>query len=117
MRSLLGSEATKRSVKAEIKKSDVAHFALHALVDERSPMRSKLLLARDQVGNASNDASQRVLESHEIYGLRPLRARLVVLSACQTAVDRYYKGEGMIEHGTALSCGRGSPSRREPLAR
>src|SRR6266404_575109 len=92
---LLGSEARKNLVIAEMEKSDVIHFALHSLVDERSPMLSKLVLA-NQFGGACNDASQAVMESHEIYDLKLPRARLVVLSACQTGVDRYYKGEGMI---------------------
>ena len=77
-------------------RSDVVHFALHSVVDQRSPMRSKLLLTKEPNAAVEQQSSDGLLESHEIYRLKLPQTRLVILSACQTGVERYYKGEGMI---------------------
>ena len=89
---LTEAQATKRNVNTEMQHADVIHLASHYVVDERSPMLSKLLLARDEA-DAEADG---LLRADEIYREKPLRARLIVLSGCQTGVERYYNGEGMI---------------------
>jgi CHAT domain-containing protein len=92
---LTRAEATKSRVIDGMEKADVIHLATHAVVDEQSPMYSKLLLAKatdEPVGHQENDG---VLLTSEIYNLR-LRARLVVLPACRTGVEQYYGGEGMV---------------------
>lgn len=91
--SLIGSNVRKARVMDEMNKADVIHFALHSVADPRSPMRSKLLLAKE---DASAKETEAVLEAYELYGLKLTRARLVVLSACETGIDRYYPGEGML---------------------
>lgn len=97
---LVEDAARAETVATEMAKSDIIHFASHYVVDERSPLLSKLLLARDP-GNAarqpgSSEDQEGVLQAAEIYRQSPLRARLVVLSACQTAIERYYNGEGAV---------------------
>ena len=37
-----------------------------------------------------------MLQAYEIYKLNLARARLVVLSACRTGIEKYYGGEGMV---------------------
>jgi CHAT domain-containing protein len=86
--------ATKDRVVGAMKHADVIHLATHALVDQLSPMYSKLLLAK-ATGNAAGDKNDGVLLTSDIYQLE-LRARLVVLSACRTGIERYYGGEGMV---------------------
>lgn len=81
--------ATKERVKENLKKADVIHFAGHYIVDENSPLLSSLVLA----GNEKEDSS---LPNYEIIGEKLSSARLIVLSACRTGVERYYNGEGMI---------------------
>ncbi|MGA9768446.1 MAG: CHAT domain-containing protein [Blastocatellia bacterium] len=93
--SVTENAATKRRVIEEIEKSEVVHLALHAVVNESSPMRSQLLLAKT-AGSRSGRESEEVLQAYELYKLNLARAKLVVLSACQTGVERYYGGEGMI---------------------
>lgn len=95
-RTLIGEDATKNLIKAEMQKSNVIHFALHTVVDEKFPMRSKLLLASETGEDAIGRTPDGVLEISEIYGLKLPVTRLVILSACQTGAGRYYSGEGMI---------------------
>lgn len=92
---LVGASATKKRVISEMEASDVIHLATHALVNPWNPLRSRLLLAREAVHLTGREADG-TLQAYEIYGLKLARARLVVLSACQTAADKYYGGEGVI---------------------
>ena len=81
--------ATKKNFKENIGKADVVHFAGHYIVDEKSPLLSSLVLA----GNKKEESS---LANYEIFGEKLPHARLIVLSACDTELEKYYKGEGMI---------------------
>lgn len=92
-RVLIGNGAVKKLVKAEMERANVVHFAGHSIVDEISPMRSKLLLAHNEDGDGESDGN---LHAYEIYGLRLANTHLVVLSACETGAGRYYRGEGII---------------------
>lgn len=95
-------QATEEAIKREIKNSAIIHLATHGIIDERSWSNSKLLLAKSAVGNGEDGA----LRAYEIAQMRLPNARLVVLSACQSGVERFYRGEGMIGLGRAfLSAG------------
>jgi CHAT domain-containing protein len=93
---LVEKEATKERVAGEIEKADVIHLASHAITDERSPLRSKLLLARRPVSRPQIDSNDGVLQASEVYELALPRARLVVLSACQTGSGPSFRGEGLM---------------------
>jgi CHAT domain-containing protein/tetratricopeptide (TPR) repeat protein len=68
------------------------HFATHGIVDARYPGLSALVLSRfDDRGNAEDG----FLRLNDIYDLK-LNADLVVLSACETALGREVRGEGLI---------------------
>jgi CHAT domain-containing protein len=70
----------------------VVHFATHALVNTKVPERSGIVLSLvDRDGHATNG----FLRAAEIYKLR-LGARLVVLSACRTAIGKEVRGEGLV---------------------
>jgi CHAT domain-containing protein len=92
---LTGINATKSRTVAEMERSEVVHLALHSLVDERSPLQSKLLLAGAQGGPPSDGDSPGDLHAYEIYQMKLARTRLVVLSACRTGAGLYYDGEGV----------------------
>jgi CHAT domain-containing protein/Tfp pilus assembly protein PilF len=96
-RLLLRDNARESVVKSEIQQSDVVHLALHYVVDEGSSLLSKLILAREP-SSASNGAEvpAGTLPAYEIYRMKLPRTRLVVLSACQTGIERTYRGEGPI---------------------
>ncbi len=94
---LVGDRAREGRVRAEMVGADVIHIASHFVVDEQSPMLSKLLLAHEQrqrtVGGGDLDGT---LSAFEVHGMRFPNTRLVVLSACQTGVERSYQGEGAV---------------------
>ena len=101
---LNGRQATEQAVKSALTDCDVAHFAVHCLVQEKSPWLAALVLTGKGVeadrGGADSDVGASpvdgMLRLQEIYGLNLRRTRLVVLSACQSGLGRYYKGEGMV---------------------
>jgi len=95
-RLLIGADATHEQVSREIFSSEIIHFALHSVADERFPMHSRLVLAKDSKASSGPQISDGSLQAYEIYRLKLPRMRLAVLSACQTGVERYYGGEGMI---------------------
>lgn len=95
-------QATEEAVKSEIKQSAILHLATHGIIDERSWANSRLVLAKSPVSNGEDGA----LRAYEIAQMHLPKARLVVLSACQSGVERFYRGEGVIGLGRAfLSAG------------
>ncbi len=77
---------------AELSQYRIVHFATHGLVNSRHPELSGIVLSLvDQKGQPQNG----FLRLYEIYNLK-LNADLVVLSACQTALGKEIKGEGLI---------------------
>lgn len=85
---LIGEQATVPAVKLELLSSDVAHLAGHYVVDPQTSLSSKLLLTKRN----ENDPGD--LEGRDICRMNLTRTRLVVLSACQTGVERQFGGEG-----------------------
>ena len=69
----------------------IVHFATHGLLNSQHPELSGIVLSLvDEQGRAQDG----FLRAHDIYNLK-LRADLVVLSACQTALGKEIKGEGL----------------------
>jgi CHAT domain-containing protein/predicted negative regulator of RcsB-dependent stress response len=88
---LVGREASEQALKAEpLAGYRRLHLATHALIDERAPARSGIVLS---LINAVGEDG--VLRISEIMDL-PLKAELVVLSACQTGLGTLVRGEGMV---------------------
>jgi CHAT domain-containing protein len=84
---LVENNATKNQVKSNLKNADIVHFAGHYLVEEKTPLLSSLVLAGDREESLAN---------YEIISEKLSNTRLIVLSACDTGIEKYYKGEGMI---------------------
>jgi CHAT domain-containing protein len=70
----------------------IIHFATHGLLNSEHPELSGLVLSLvDEQGRPLDG----FLRMHEIYNLQ-LPADLVVLSACQTALGKEIRGEGLV---------------------
>jgi CHAT domain-containing protein len=91
---LVENDATEERVRSAMAQANVIHLATHALVDERFPSRSKLLLTKGET--SARLMTDGFLQASEVYQMQLPQTRLVILSACQTGVEHYYKGEGMI---------------------
>jgi tetratricopeptide (TPR) repeat protein len=87
---LLGPAANEAGLKAQdLAAFSVVHLATHGWIDPASSARSGLVL-----GDAGGDEDG-LLQFREILRL-PLRADLVTLSACRTALGEEVTGEGMV---------------------
>jgi CHAT domain-containing protein len=75
-----------------IRQYRIVHFATHGLMNGVHPELSGLALS---AVNERGEAQDALLQVHDILGL-PLKANLVVLSACETALGREIRGEGII---------------------
>ena len=70
----------------------IVHFATHGLIDDERPELSGLVLS---LVNERGMAQDGFLRLQDIFNLR-LNADLVVLSACQTALGKEIRGEGLV---------------------
>ncbi|HXQ69041.1 MAG TPA: CHAT domain-containing protein [Pyrinomonadaceae bacterium] len=81
---LIGDEATKEKFLRDFTGVEVVHFAGHFVANRQSPGNSKLLFAGGD------------LRSSELAAYKLPLAKLVVLSACETFLERNNKSEGAI---------------------
>ena len=79
----VGADATKNVFLNEMPSAEIIHFAGH-YVAAASPQFSKLLFSGGD------------LRSFELASARLSNSKLVVLSACQTGIEKFFKGEGAI---------------------
>jgi CHAT domain-containing protein/tetratricopeptide (TPR) repeat protein len=70
----------------------IVHFSTHGLLNNEHPELSGLVLSLFDERGQPQDGFLRL---HDIYNLK-LNADLVVLSACETALGRQIRGEGLI---------------------
>jgi CHAT domain-containing protein len=72
------------------------HFVAHGTASRLSPLDSAIVLSRGRAGSAGN----REDDSFKLYARdiirHPLRADLVTISACYSAGERAYSGEGLV---------------------
>ena len=89
----LGFAATRSAATGgELASYRMIHFATHGLIDSRRPELSSLVLS---LVNEQGEPQNGFLRLHDVYNLE-LRADLVVLSACQTALGQEIRGEGLV---------------------
>jgi CHAT domain-containing protein len=73
-------------------KSSIVHIATHGLINDARPEQSGLVLSRLRDDGADRPG---LVTLSDIYAL-DLRAELVVLSACETALGQELRGEGLV---------------------
>ena len=83
-------KATEENVKSlPLTDYRIIHFATHSLLDEKHANRSALVLNLDD-----DSREDGFLQAREIYNAK-MNSDLVVLSACQTAMGKIERGEGI----------------------
>jgi CHAT domain-containing protein/tetratricopeptide (TPR) repeat protein len=89
----LGFDASREAVtRPDLASYRFVHFATHGWLDPRRPELSGVVLSLVDRDGAPQDGFLRL---HEVPDLR-LRADLVVLSACETALGKEVQGEGLV---------------------
>lgn len=83
---LVGQEATESAFKQVASEYGILHLALHASANGSSP--------EIMFPNGGSEREDGVLHFHEIFPLK-LRARLAVLSACESGTGQLLEGEGI----------------------
>ncbi len=87
-----------RLMSKDLGRFQIVHFATHGVVDSEHPELSGIVLS---MVNREGAPEEGFIQLHDIYSLK-LSARLVVLSACSTALGKNVKGEGFIGLGRAF---------------
>lgn len=81
-----------RATSAELSQYRIVHFATHGVLDDQNPGLSGIILSLvDEQGRPQDG----FLRLNDIYNL-DLKAELVVLSACDTALGKDVRGEGLV---------------------
>jgi CHAT domain-containing protein len=89
-RMVAGKEASERFLKTtDLASYRMLHLAAHAVVDEKRPERSAVLLA------PGSDDEDGLLQAREVVNL-DLKGRIVILSACSSASGTVLEGEGVM---------------------
>jgi CHAT domain-containing protein len=83
-------DASESVYKRESGNYDIIHLAMHTLLNDRDPMRSTLLFSHPK-----DSVDDGYLKTYEVYGV-PLKAKMVVLSSCNTGAGLLSSGEGII---------------------
>jgi len=91
---VIRERATEDWVKANVGRFDVIHVGAHGRFDPANPLFSSLMLVPEQ--------DDGLLELHEVTGLS-LKARLVVLSACQSGLGDLRAGDELVSLSRAFA--------------
>ena len=88
---MVDDEATETNFKALAPDYNILHLAMHTIIDNNSPMYSKMAFTASNQ-DSINDG---FLSVQELYNLQ-LKAQLVVLSSCSSGSGKLQSGEGIM---------------------
>ncbi len=92
-RFLLGSQATESAFRQRAGEYRVIHLATHAQANDTTGAQSYLAFSEPP-----DTAQQSLLYLRQLYNMR-LQADLVTLSACETGMGQWQRGEGIVSLG------------------
>jgi CHAT domain-containing protein len=92
----IGSEASEYGFKKLSPPYRILHLAAHTFINEDDPLHSTLIFSASDEGKEDG-----MLNVSEIYNL-DLKARMVVLSACNTGTGMLKRGEGIMSLARAF---------------
>ena len=87
-----GNEALEIKFREESENYDILHLAMHAFIDDENPAFSRLAFYQNNSNDPKNNGW---LNTADIYNLN-LKAKLTVLSACNTGSGKLQRGEGVM---------------------
>lgn len=101
-KALFGDQASEAGLRAlsrtgELSQFRFVHIAAHARFDPQLPARNAIFLG--QTGDSPDEDGMVTIAD---WATLDLRAQVVLLSACETALGRIVSGEGVIGYGYAL---------------
>jgi len=88
-------DATESVFKSKAQDYRILHIGTHGVLNNESPLFSKLVFARDSIEDG-------YLHTYELYG-KNLNADLAVLSACSSGKERSYASEGIVSLSHAFT--------------
>lgn len=91
-------EATEQILKSKQSGYSILHLATHAVVDPENPINSRIAFAKDK----EDENEDGFLHVFEIMNMN-INANLSVLSACNTGLGEYQKGEGIMSLARAFT--------------
>ncbi len=85
-----GVNALESVFKSQAGNYDIIHMAMHTVINDKDPMHSKMIFTQ-----IADDPEDGLLNTYEVYGI-PLRAKMVILSSCNTGTGVLHRGEGIL---------------------
>jgi len=86
----VGKNASELVFKKNARKYQILHLASHFIVNDQEPLYSKVVLTK-----TDDTKEDGLLQTYEIFDME-LNAELVVLSACNSALGKLNRGEGIM---------------------
>jgi len=81
------------ALSSELGQYKIVHLATHGIVDVENPEMSGILLSLVSRDGQSTDG---LVQLHDVYNMNLSNTQLVVLSACETALGKEVRGEGLV---------------------
>lgn len=94
---ITGKQATEKKVSSLLGQYQNYHFACHGLINEDEPLKSGIVLAREEQSSQKEqkEGFDGILRTYEIL-MKNVNANLVVLSACESGSGKLNSGEGVL---------------------
>lgn len=96
-RLFINGSAKESVFKAEAANCDIIHLAMHTVLNDKFPLYSKMIFYQGK-----DSVEDGLLNTYEVYGL-PLKAKMVVLSSCNTGSGMLHTGEGILSLARGFS--------------